>query len=181
MERLTQETFAEAIKDDKVVIFIHRPGCSNCAKMKPQIEELAKEQPDVKVYDIEVIEDSETKLPEKWIFEILPRNITYPIVPCYSKGKKIFMTGAIFPVNILTIPFLEKTTLQSDYMNTIIITDDIKRQHGELIQAINFEQQSRMAVLRRMAQIENDIPEDDWELPTPTLGEDGKKACDACQ
>lgn len=181
MEKLTQETFAEAIKADKVVIFIHRPGCSNCAKMKPQIEEFAVEQPDVKLYEIEVIEDETTKLPEKWILDILPRNITYPIVPCYSKGKKIFMTGAIFPVEILSIPFLNKESLQSDYMNTILITEDIKKQHGELLQAINFEQQSRMAVLRRMAQIENNIQDDDWDLGTSAFWEKDVKTCEVCQ
>jgi hypothetical protein len=57
----------------------------------------------------------------------------------------------------------------------------LKKEHHKTLEAIGHEQKVSLAVLTRINRIKNNIQDDDWELPTPTLGEDGKKACEACQ
>ncbi len=181
MHAVTQETLSDIMKSEKLILVIHWPGCSNCARMLPEIEEFEKQNPDIKVAHIEAKNEWETKLPARWILDLLPSNWTYPNVQCFSGGKKLLMIGGIFPVGLLTIPFMNQAELNNNFSKSFLLIDGLSKQFNETIKTIKQEQQAILGVLKRMEQIENNVPDEDWELPTPTIGEDGKKACEACQ
>lgn len=149
--------------------------------MKPVLEEYAGENPDIKFYNIEVEYDEKTKLPQKWQLELLPNSWTFPVVQCFAKGVKMLQMGSIFPVDLLGNAFLSESALQSNFANSVLLIDMLKKEHRKTLEAIGHEQKVSLAVLSRINRIKNNIQDDDWELPTPTIGEDGKKACEACQ
>lgn len=121
-------------------------------------------------------------MPPSWMLQKMPRKVTYPVVMCYSKEKRIFMVMSIFPVNFLAFPFLDIPSLSIDHAHTIVMQKALKKQHEQDMEYINKEQHARMAVIERLIQIEN--PEqkenEEWLLNTPTFSEEDAIPCENC-
>jgi len=80
--KLTKDTFNESQSGNSLVFFYRETGCSNCEKVKPLVEEFAKEG--VKVFSVSA--DDEKELTARYAPQT---NWQLPLLVYFENGKAI--------------------------------------------------------------------------------------------
>lgn len=94
MIELTNENFQEEIKEGKVLVDFYATWCGPCKMMHPVIEEIAKENPNLKVIKVNV--DSQ---------EVLAREygiMSIPTIILFKDGKIIQKNIGFTPKDVIT-------------------------------------------------------------------------------
>lgn len=192
MQSISSAKFFEAIKDEKVVVIFHKHGCSNCAKMLPQMQELSEHRPDIKVYEMLIDEKDKDSVDfyNKHIRRKFPRDAQFPYAIALQKWKTISGLFAVFNPELLTHSFIETDSLANTLGTMQIAFDDLEEQHKQLIQELKREEAVIKAIIKRKRLLDSpEVPDewnfenkDDFILPTPTISEDEKQPCESwCQ
>lgn len=167
MKDTSLSTFIQDIQHDKVIVFFHKHGCSNCSKTKPLLEQLEKENPDVKVISYLCVEPDD-------ITKHLPIRV-FPGIFCYSKGKMIAGDGKHYPVDFYLSAFLDTRDKKSSMYDLSQAIANMEVQMNEMKSRADFINHSIVLEATEW-QI---IPADDFELWDPNSKK--PEECDSCQ
>lgn len=90
---LTNENFAESVKEGVSIVDFWAIWCGPCRIMTPVVEEIAKEMPDVKVYKLNV--DDYPELTAK--FDIM----SIPTILIFKDGEEVDQTVGVVSKSVL--------------------------------------------------------------------------------
>lgn len=170
MKETTLSTFTEEIQADKAIVFFHKKWCSRCEQTKPLLEQLEKENPDIKVLSYLCVEPDD-------ITKHLPIKV-FPGIFCYRNGKRIAGNSNLYPLHFYISAFnsvdLKKVWVY-DYSK---IAGELEGQLKEAQMHAEFLNDSIVLETETGEQI---ITADDFPLPIQTISEDEKVPCEKCQ
>ena len=78
----TSENWCEVLNEDKAIVDFWADWCKPCIKLAPILEQLAKDNPEIKIYKLDINDEKEIYLRYK--------NIGIPMVIYFIKGQAEF-------------------------------------------------------------------------------------------
>lgn len=167
MQETTLATFVQDIQADKVIVFFHKQGCSRCAQTKPLLEQLEKENPDVKVLSYLCAEKDE-------ITKDLPIRV-FPGIFCYRNGKRIAGNSNLYPLHFYISAFNSVEQKKSGVYDYSRIAGQLEAQLKEAQAQAEFLNDS-IVQEEEGGQM---IPVEDFPLGDPN--EKTPEVCESCQ